>query len=364
MSDLRIHEAFRRSMNHERSHRGWRGSGALAVGALAALLGATSGCDTMAEDGLTADDAQEMIDTLNAVGTESKLQTVLGDPLTGEVVDIQLDPPHAPFDSDSIASSTIPDVLEGPIEQLVIDGSGLDPDDPVQADILVYIIDDLVPDMVQTASDQLHKSVITMLDEGWDDLSIADSESFDFEDWPCWGEIEYEISLEEFDGLSFEIADLTFDFVEEDSALGVVGLAPDVWLVLEQQTVHLAALHDRTLGSVTFVDETLGSDEVACWRFQLATTAADALAAAIRLNEAGPVAIELPEPAGDDDDDDDSAVGDDDDGGACACAQGEPAPGELVVPILLMGLWLTGRVRRSRSARSGAACGRTRMPRP
>jgi hypothetical protein len=128
--------------------------------------------------------------------------------------------------------------------------------------------------------------------------------------------------------------------------------------------VHLAALHDRTLGSVTFVDETLGSDEVATWRFQLATTAADALAAGIQLNEAGPVAIELPELAGDDDDDDSAAAGDDDDGGACACAQGEPAPRRRVVPILLMALWLTGRVRRSRSARSGAACGRTRMPRP
>ncbi len=132
--------------------------------------------------------------------------------------------------------------------------------------------------------------------------------------------------------------ELTCDAIGLPAALGVVGLEPDLWLVLEQETIHLAALHARGLGSVTFVDETLGADETATWRFHLAATGAEALQAGILLNEAGPVAVALPEVEGDDDDDDSAAPDDDDDDEGCACSQ-RGVTAEGVVPLALA-VWI------------------------
>lgn len=149
--------------------------------------------------------------------------------------------------------------------------------------------------------------------------------------------------------------ELTCEAIGLPAALGVVGLAPDTWLVLEQGSVHLAALHDRGQGTVTFVDETLGRDETATWRFHLAATGAGALQAGILLNEAGPVAIELPANEGDDDDDDSAEAdddGDDDDDDGCACSQRGGGGGGLV-PLILVGWLAVGRrLRTPRPARS------------
>ncbi len=144
--------------------------------------------------------------------------------------------------------------------------------------------------------------------------------------------------------------ELTCETNGQPASLGVVGLAPDTWLVLDQQSVHLAARYDRGQGTVTFLDETLGPDESATWRFHLAASADEALAAGIRLNESGPVAIELPAIEGDDDDD--SAADDDDDDGGCACDQGAPEAGGLALVLSLGGAWFGRRVRNPRSARS------------
>ncbi|MEZ4240541.1 MAG: hypothetical protein R3F59_31180 [Myxococcota bacterium] len=77
--------------------------------------------------------------------------------------------------------------------------------------------------------------------------------------------------------------------------LGVVGLAPDRWLALDQATVHLAGRFDTDAATVTFEDGTLRADRGAVWRFHVATSAEEAAAAGILLNEEGPVSVEVPE---------------------------------------------------------------------
>ena len=215
-----------------------RSGGTLVAGALAALVGGATGCDFVAEQVTSAGGADTLIDTLNEMSTEDDLQSMLGDPLIGDVVDVQLDPPEPPFDTDSIAESTIPEVIDGPIEMMVANVANVDPDDPVGQ----IIIDALAPAMIETASEQLHNSLTTMLDDSWDDLATSGGESFDFEDWPCWGTAYYEIELIEFDGISFAIEDVGFDFVDADDALDIhielsdVAVDPLVYTSIDLET--------------------------------------------------------------------------------------------------------------------------------
>jgi hypothetical protein len=131
----------------------------------------------------------------------------------------------------------------------------------------------------------------------------------------------------------------------------VVGLTPDRWLVLDHQTVHLAARFDRGLGQVRIVDETLRVDQEACWRFHAANTAAEAVAAGQFLNTAGPIELTAAEAVGDDDDgaapgDDDDSAGPGDDEGGCGCRAAGPQRAGVVTLALLTGLaWVRGRWR-------------------
>ena len=146
------------------------------------------------------------------------------------------------------------------------------------------------------------------LDEAWRELllgQVSDSTGWN----PYRTETEYALShlgtaaelATAWDGEAYRIVPALTEVVAEVDAddvtveefglpasLGVVGLTPDSWLVLDHQAVHLAARLDRGLGQVRFVDETLRVDQEACWRFHAASTAAEAVAAGQLLNAAGP----------------------------------------------------------------------------
>jgi hypothetical protein len=145
--------------------------------------------------------------------------------------------------------------------------------------------------------------------------------------------------------------DITLEAIGLPGSLGVVGLTPDRWLVLDHQTVHLAARFDRGLGQVRIVDETLRVDQEACWRFHAANTAAEAVAAGQFLNTAGPIELTAAEAVGDDDDgaapgDDDDSAGPGDDEGGCGCRAAGPQRAGVVTLALLTGLaWVRGRWR-------------------
>ncbi len=146
--------------------------------------------------------------------------------------------------------------------------------------------------------------------------------------------------------------DITIDTFGLPASLGVVGLTPDSWLVLDHQTIHLAARFDRPQGHVRFVDETLRVDQDACWRFHAASTAEEAVAAGQLLNAAGPIALTAAEAVGDDDDsagearDDDDSAGTADDEGGCGCRAAGPRKAGVAALALLTGLaWIRRRRR-------------------
>ena len=99
--------------------------------------------------------------------------------------------------------------------------------------------------------------------------------------------IVYSPALAEGSVRTFPLAAYAFAQDHKDFAIplpnGLLGIGPEWTLVLDQQTVHLAALLEP--GAVRFLDQTFPSDEGTTWRFRFyAAPAVEVLERANRLN--------------------------------------------------------------------------------
>lgn len=102
---------------------------------------------------------------------------------------------------------------------------------------------------------------------------------------PLRDEMVVTLALQDDTPVTFRRSDFVFEHFHFALPTGLIGLDESRFVIKDQAHVHVAAEVQRESGDITFVDETLGSDETAEWVFHLYTgTAQDAVALADRIN--------------------------------------------------------------------------------